>query len=187
MTAQIQDVVKFDGRDYVITGVKGSTLPNPEQFGMLPVMMSTACYRGFINTYMVADGELFLTQMAVRSSNGYKSVDGVDAKLDERFGHATYHDLMLPVPFSGGMLIARDFIGTLYVHMGFQKATSYETVIELLLDNGLITQSLNHSKKIAKLRDDLAEWRKQSGEKTPPSQDDLRAWISQMFSLDYDL
>ncbi len=52
-----------------------------------------------------------------------------------------YDNLNLPLPFSGGFLIARDFIRELYVHMGFHPAWKFREVWELLFDNGILKES----------------------------------------------
>lgn len=51
MTAQIPDTFIFNGEEYSLIGMKGGDLISPEQFGMLPGMLHTACYRGFYATY----------------------------------------------------------------------------------------------------------------------------------------
>ena len=50
MTAQIPDSVMFEGHEFSLLGLSGSDLDSllsPEQFGMQPAMITTACYRGF--------------------------------------------------------------------------------------------------------------------------------------------
>lgn len=47
MTAQISDTFLFKGDQYSLIGMSGGDLISPEQFGMEPKMIHTACYRGF--------------------------------------------------------------------------------------------------------------------------------------------
>jgi hypothetical protein len=47
MTAQIPDTFLFNGKECSLIGMTEGDLASPEQFGMEPIMTSTACYRGF--------------------------------------------------------------------------------------------------------------------------------------------
>ncbi|MCB9457274.1 MAG: hypothetical protein H6671_14915 [Anaerolineaceae bacterium] len=185
MTAQITDKVVYQGESYQIIGVKGGDLPKPEDFEMRPQMMSTACYRGFFTQYICEGSRIFLAELTVRTSE-YKPVNGVVAQIGGTFSAGQYFDVDMPLTFSGGLLIAKDFISARYVHMGFQKPTSFQTVLELLIENGRIVDVLDHSRKVAQMRDEM--------EKMPaPGFDDprmqsrhLQEWIQWTFSLDYN-
>lgn len=187
MTAQITDKVLYQGEKHEIVGIKGKGLINPTNFGLEPVMIHTACYRGFYLQYSVLNDKLLLTRMNVNDgSDSYPPISGIEATVlyyDTRDGEKmernerVYEGLRVPVPFSGGLLIARDFIREMYVHMGFQKPTSFRTVHELLIDNGTITRMIAHSENVAQLR------RKMQGQSSEP--EDLMGWINDMFSLDY--
>jgi hypothetical protein len=72
--------------------------------------------------------------------------------------------------------------------MGFQKPTSFETVIELLIEQGNITSTIDHSAYIARLRADLLKPRPRPGFDDPTLQrQHLENWITWTFSLNYDL
>ena len=47
MTAQISDIFLFKGEQYMLIRTAGDRLISPDDYGMHPVMISTACYRGF--------------------------------------------------------------------------------------------------------------------------------------------
>ncbi len=186
MTAQITDRVVYQGESYQIIGVKGGLLPAPQSFGIVPQMMSTACYRGYFVEYACEGSRLFLSEMTVRAAE-YKPINGVEVQIGGTFNSGQYFDIDLPLKFTGGLLIAKDFISARYVHMGFQKPTSFQTVIELLIEDGKIVEVLDHSRKVAQMRDEM--------EKMPaPGFDDprmqsrhLQEWIQWTFSLDYNL
>ena len=61
MTAQISDTFLFKGDEYSLIGMNGGDLASPEQFGMEPEMIHTACYRGFYATYEFTEKTLELT------------------------------------------------------------------------------------------------------------------------------
>ncbi|MBZ0284800.1 MAG: hypothetical protein K8L97_28950 [Anaerolineae bacterium] len=188
MTAQITDQVFYEDDRYSITGIKGGELPTPFDFGMVPTMMSTACYRGFYNEYTVMEGKLLLTKMTVRvMDNQYKPIQNVPGTEDKWSGRV-YSGLNLNTAFTGNLLLGTGFINTMYVHMGFQKATSYEKVVHLILDNGEVKAAVDYSEKMAQLREQMRqrqETARLSGQKNDETT--IKNWIGQMFSLDYDL
>lgn len=182
MTAQIQDRVLFQRGEYVICGTKGEGLPTPAQFDMQTTMISTACYRGYYLTYTIMDSALYLTEMTLRvPQDGYKAVEGIEPILDSDLHVAHYTGLKIKVPFTGGLLIANDFIGGMYVHMGFQKPTSYRSVIELRLEDGEVCSAVDCSEQIGQMRVNLLNRRKAKRE------NEIASWITQAFSLDYEV
>jgi hypothetical protein len=96
-------------------------------------------------------------------------------------GHSKYSDMSAFVPFTGGLLAARDFIEELYVHMGFHPAWKYGVVRELLFEDGHLTGDFDRSAKIAQLRAKLQD------RLTPTTTDPatLREWIGKCFDRDY--
>lgn len=196
MTAQIQDRVWYQDEEYVIVGVKGSGLFIPQDFGMAGVMMSTGCYRGFYVTYGVEDGEFRLETMTIRAANGdYKPINGIKPVMHEWQG-GVYSRINLRVPFTGRLLLGKDFIGSMYVHMGFQKPPSYETVIELMIDHGVVLSSVDHSTSMADIRTEMqrrADEARSAAQSQSPEErrgldmERMQQWIDWMFSLDYDL
>ena len=186
MTAQITDEVVYQGESYQIIGVKGALLPVPQDFGMIPQMMSTACYRGYFVEYTCEGSRLFLSEMTVRAAE-YKPINGVEVRIGGTFNAGQYFDIDLPLKFSGGLLIAKDFISTRYVHMGFQKPTSFQTVIELLIEDGKIVEVLDHSRKVAQMREDMAKMPAPGFDDPRMQSRHLQEWIHWTFSLDYNL
>jgi hypothetical protein len=67
MTAQIPDEFRYMGELYSLIGLKGSPLYTPLDFGITPMMASTACYRGYVMRYDCVDGQLILDGMSVRT------------------------------------------------------------------------------------------------------------------------
>jgi hypothetical protein len=184
MTAQIHDHIYYRGDEYAIVGIKGSGLPSPLDFGIIPVMMSTACYRGYFAGYTCTGDMLFLTSLTVRArTNTYPPVDDVHPVIGGAFNAGQYQGLYLPVRFTGGLLIARDFIQSMYIHMGFQKAPAYQTVIELWFENGNLRSAMDYSEKMALIRETLMQPANAAGARV----EDVGQWIERMFSLEYEV
>jgi len=180
MTGQIPDTFIYRGERYDMIGVRGGELVAPEQFGMTPVSMSSACWRGFYVTYELASEGLFLRELVLREEDDeYKPIDGVMPVGEQ--GEKAYSNLNVRVPFTGKIRVARDFIRGRYVHMGFQSPTAYKTVHDVTLEDGMVKDIIDRSNEVEKLREEIDK---------RPSVDDLpglAGWIDKRFSLDMDL
>ena len=185
MTGQVPDSLIFKQNSYSIVGLKGEGLPSPFDFGLEPVSPNTANWRGFIMTYIVVENHLNVHEMkvTVKDTKGKAPViNNVKPKLEkDGLILLTYSILKLKTQFTGKILIAKDFIDSMYVHMGFQSPFSFETVIELEFGDGNLLSVRDLSEK-------MNEYRKRDifDGKIIRSHD-LQAWIARTFSLDYDL
>jgi hypothetical protein len=209
MTAQISDVVVYRGKPHCIAGINGAGLVNPAEHGITPVMISTACWRGFHCTYEVAEGALLLTKvnigLAERDRAAAERGEGpkLFGKVPHRYtihGHMTnlqtaelktsressdflYEELREVIPFSGGLLLGADFIRELYVHMGFHPSWKYREVHELILDKGRVVKEADRSAEMAEFREMVGS--RHSGPTDPEDREGIERWIRQCFSLDY--
>ena len=94
-----------------------------------------------------------------------------------------YFEVRVPLDYSGGILIAKDFIDDLYVHMGFHPAWKYQTVAELIFDKGRFVSVSDKSLEMKALRQTVSE-----GELDGPGVDrpeDCIAWIERCFERRY--
>ncbi len=102
---------------------------------MEPEVLSSANWRGFHASYKLAGGRLLHRELSLREKHGrYVPIDDVQPELSLYEGRAssgTYYNLSMPVPFTGKIRLVKDFIGTLYIHMGFQKPTAFKTVLDM--------------------------------------------------------
>ncbi|HVZ78249.1 MAG TPA: hypothetical protein VG818_09745 [Gemmatimonadaceae bacterium] len=109
MTTQILDTVDFNGVTYGVFGVQGGLPFTPQQFGMTPAMLHTACYRGYHVHYALGDAGLRLRELTVQERDGrYVPIDG-RGPVPARIAGMTYKQLDVPVTFTGRMRLARDF------------------------------------------------------------------------------
>jgi hypothetical protein len=184
MTGQIADSLIYKKSSYSIVGLKGEGLPHPLDFDLKPVSPHTANWRGFIMTYIIIEDHLNLHEMnvTVEDTKGkLPLINDTKPKLKkEGLIHLTYENLKLNTQFSGKILIAKNFIESMYIHMGFQSPLSFETVIKLKFSEGKLTSTLDLSKEMKNFRK-----KNISDGKLEPS-DDIQAWIARTFSLDYD-
>jgi hypothetical protein len=189
MTAQIPDSFEFNEETYSIAGKKGESLFNPWEYGLKPKMASTACWRGYVCTYKLSGENLVLDKLSISSTETpeLKGVSPTD--MSERQGHSMfaycYENVEIPVKFTGGLLLAKNFIQELYVHMGFHPAWKYKKVVELIFEEGILKESRDISGKMEKLRERMIK----QGEEEPgiESGEELEEWVASTFRLDYDL
>jgi hypothetical protein len=175
MTGQINDSLIFQGRDFSITAVDGEELFNPQQHGITPGFGTTACYRGYFCSYELVENALQLKQLIVsiysqpldriRIKYGKKQIPNLFSitpsikpnQISQIVSGycAIYDEIYAPIEFTGNLLIATDFIRSLYVHLGFQAAYKYKEVHELVFDKGFLTQSINRSQEMAEIREKI--------------------------------
>lgn len=188
MTAQIPDLVMFNGIAYTLAAIDGHGLFDPADHGLQVVPTSTANYRGYQAHYAVRDGRLLLT--ALHDVGLRDAVEGTSPDTLPRVAGRTplwqgyslaYDNLDLEVPFSGGLLIADGFIHELYVHMGFHPAWKFRRVHELIVEDGRIIRTHDRSDEIAAVRETMAA----RDRPDPADGDGLKSWIARTFERDY--
>ena len=164
MTPQISDLFKYKDNKYNVVGINGKGLLLPLQvFDVSPTAFSTACLRGYYIQYACNPQEenLVLESLSLlgkstkdKKIKGISPVGDTDQFFDAasgRFFMYKYRDLEVPISFSGGFLIAKDFVS----EMGITEIPqSYETVFELLFDNGKLKKVIDWSEMVARQRAD---------------------------------
>ncbi|MEI6069133.1 MAG: hypothetical protein WCP96_17490 [Methylococcaceae bacterium] len=127
---------------------------------------------------------LHLRKLTVKEKNGlYLPIQGIEplGGIGYYTGYcADYENLKVLIPLTGRLRLARDFISTFYVHMGFQKATAFETVLDITLENGHIVEVTDRSAELDQKRGAFNQ-HYHSGDISIPDR------INEAFSLDMDL
>ncbi len=206
MTAQVADQVLFNKLLWEFIGITGGRLFDPEDWKIKPASTCTACWRGFVCQYAIEENKLVLDSLIVHDTeDGHlPAINGVEPSFHQDIlfdfepesppaafsscgakngGPALYRNLHLRLPFSGGVLLARDFIPEMYVHMGFQKPHRFRSVIELCAEDGAIVTQLDHSAQMEKIR-------QQCGTRTEEEvemHDSVPDWIEYAFSMEYSV
>jgi hypothetical protein len=197
MTAQISDVFMYQDREFDLAGISEGGLFSPDSLGLNPIGYSTCCYRGYQAVFAVHDGRLVLKTLNVSlytdgpdrpESLVGPTIHGVAPKRDEedhQFNNI-YENLNYPLPYTGGVLIATDFISSLYEHMGFHPPWKYRTVWELIFEEGRLTKGIDCSQRMAEARERILgqdNERIDSGDQTNA----LYAWIEKSFDRTYQM
>ncbi|HEC41151.1 MAG TPA: hypothetical protein ENI29_23095 [bacterium] len=182
MTGQVPDDIILNGESYSLIGLRGQNIFRPEDFGIIPLSASTACWRGYVMGYIISDDQLFLNEMQVNTEDPPK-INGIEPQMGSRFFKYHFKDLKLKSNFTGSILLAKDFIKSMYVHMGFQRAIAFRTVIELNIENGEIILEIDMSKQIEEYRNNDVD---RGARPRSNSMNDIGKWIEKTFSLDYN-
>jgi hypothetical protein len=115
--------------------------------------------------------------LTLREKDGdYKPIHGIEANIDA-YGSGVYKNIRQTVSFTGKIRIAKDFIDSMYVHMGFQKPASFQTVLDLQFMDGNLVDVLDLSEVMAD--------RRKGNEGIPPGINSMTD-IKDAFSLDID-
>ncbi len=112
-----------------------------------------------------------------------QKINDNEPQTGNRFFKYYYKDLKLKSNFTGSILLAKDFINSMYVHMGFQRPIAFETVVEINAENGEIISVKDLSKQIEEYRNQNAN---KGAQPRSDSQNDIKKWVNETFSLDYD-
>ena len=176
MTAQISDKIMYKNDEYSIVALENKLPFNPEDHGFNPVMIHTACYRGYYCQYALKDKQFVLDNLTINQEDELPVWRGVEPEEKSRDGWV-YENINLPIAYSGGIVMGREFIDEFYVHMGFQRAHCYERVLELELAEGNLVDLTDHSEK-------MKEIRKEFREKGMPKKEIVK-FINDAFSLSY--
>lgn len=192
MTAQISDTLIFREQEFDLAAFNGEGLFDPEQHGLIPEAMSTSCYRGYWCTYEVVAESLRLQELfiglpapvadAARHGTGPALFEQPPV-YSEELHCFTYRKLSAPVPFTGGILAAADFIQELYVHMGFHPAWKFRRVHEWVFEQGTLVQTRDCSSEMALLREKLGNAPLRP--RNPNDKQDVERWIDECFTRHY--
>jgi hypothetical protein len=178
MTAQIPDKLLYLEQDWDLAGVRGEGLFDPLRHGLWPMPLHTACWRGFVCTYLIERDQLYLDELEIALDEAAPTLWGRAPSVRRAGSPVTYRELRAPVRFTGGLLLARDFISDLYVHMGFHPAWKYLNVCEVLLDDGRVERVEDRSAAVAEMRERLSP-------STRPPGNEIGLWVARTFSREY--
>jgi len=182
MTAQITDEFILNGESFSLVGLRGQGLIKPEDLGITPYFSCTACWRGYIMKFLFTKNQLILDELLVNIADPPK-INGVKPQQGNDLFKYHYKNLNLQTNLSGSVLLAKDFIQSMYVHMGFQRPMAFKTVVEIEIKNGEIIS-------IKDLSIQMEEHRKKDlykgAQPQSNSKKDIEKWVKQTFSLDYD-
>ena len=198
MTAQISDIYKHKRKEYNLVAMSEPMCFKPEDYGLKPESCITCCWRGYWCEFDITDEGLILDKLyTYNSEDYYPDLKGVsvspieyedfkvytkDGEMTKGFpkymGHRLYENLNLSIPYTGKLLLGDKFLDEYYIHMGFQRPFAYEVLVEFVLENGKLIETIDHSDMAKEMRETM-DLEKHVDRKN------VIKFINDSFSLDY--
>jgi len=192
MTAQMKDKFIFHRGEYSVSAIEfPENFINIYSLGFNPKELHTACYRGYIAAFSIYRNKLALKNLHTNNGNDIENKPPLINNKSAEIGNTnnyieeyknsyrefTYKNINLIIPYTGSILITKDFIRERYIHMGFQSPLSYTVVIQLTFDNGNLT--------LAKDFSDIAKSVREKKLKIDKKYDNIFNWIDDCFDISY--
>ena len=61
------------------------------------------------------------------------------------------------MPYTGKIVVGKDFLQEYYIHMGYQRAWSYKILKEFVFEEGVLVDVIDHSDMAKELRKQIKE------------------------------
>ena len=154
MTAQMFDIVIFEGESYKLSNTTNEIPFKVETFNIEPVWTSTSCWRGFLRTFTIENKKLFIKQLDVNDEKirkfglseyrpniiyGNSPNINYPPSFDNLF-EMTYKELNHQIDFTGSIIIGKAFYLDLLGHIG-NTQWPYKQTYELTFNNGVLISS----------------------------------------------
>ncbi len=178
MTGQLPDSFLYEDEVYSLISIADEEPFTPLDYDIIPQMASTACWRGFVLYYKLDNNSLILQDMQLNTKEA-KEINNIKPTKTKDMFRFHYQDLNLKLDYSGKLLIARDFIDEMYVHMGFQRPIAFRKVVELDFKNGELLSVNDLSEQMENRRNKAPA----DGARPKTMKDkDVKNWIKDTFS-----
>ncbi|MBU1099227.1 MAG: hypothetical protein KKA84_02400 [Bacteroidetes bacterium] len=197
MTAQMQDTFIYKDEEWELVGINGQNFFSPEEHDLKPYGCCSACWGGYLCTFKIAYNKFVLDKLDINHATEKDGtiemaegplLNGVKPEvmdMEHSLFNNHYKNLNYNLNFTGGILIAKNFIDDLYVHMGYPPPWKYKEVVELIIDNGNLQENRDVSKRMKEIRNKLKNSPLQPG--IDASKIEIKTWIEESFKLDYNL
>ncbi len=157
MTAQVRDSVEYGGTRWVLVEAQGHGLFEPGQVGVRARKFMSACWRGYVCSYTVADGGLYLERLVIgleeeqlrsAAESGSPFLAGTPTR-NTKYAY-TFSGMHAPVPFSGRLfLLAAGAAQAPRADSGMPEPAEHEHITELNFQSGHLTSAAHGSDVMA--------------------------------------
>lgn len=165
MTAQVGDRFTYKKEGYNIVALSEPLKFNPKDYGITPTARCTGCWAGFWCEYDISETGIVLKNFFINSKDDhYPEVNGVLPECvghsktpREYMGHHCYRGVNISIPYTGKIVVGKDFLQEYYIHMGYQRAWAYEVLKEFVFEDGKLVETIDHSEVAEGLRKQIKE------------------------------
>lgn len=139
MSVQAKDPFIWDGNEYIFVGAENVySLFDPDKFNLKLNFNFTGCWKGFVICFKLENNQLYLHELHVLFSGDQKpTINGVRATQAEDDLFSTYHDINLPLTYTGTVTIGDKLLPRFYTR-AFTGPHSYEHTFELTFKDGIL-------------------------------------------------
>jgi hypothetical protein len=163
MSAQKYDEFIFRGEKYSLVAVEHNFANyNLQDFN---IEIHTAPYiscllRKYYLTYTIIDNVIYLNQLHIHATSGeFPQINGVECLKENNI--IEYRNIMLPINYTGRIILGKNLIDDFYIHAGFQYPHAYGSVWELNFEENYLTQIIEWSQDMKTIRNIIIEKRLQ--------------------------
>ncbi len=159
MSSPTPDTLYYEGDRYCIIRRGDGGLFDPAQFGITTDMLHTGCYRGYLCTYEVAVGGLFLAALEIQAKRGgvYPLINGAPPAFEDECTPnftppASYHGIDLEMAYTGSLLLGADLDYSFSFSSLVRPDWMWRKMLALELVDGRVQTVKDRSEEMAKLR-----------------------------------
>ncbi len=166
MTQQKSDGCLYRGERYFIIAGSPALEFNPQEHGITPTWISTACYAGYWCDYEIQEGALSLSNVYIRAQDrrNYLPIYGVAVSDIKNVSYRTYLGINHRLSYSGRVVIVKRLVSReegyqcpcLYTDGG-RLGWSYNDVLELVFERGALVSVIDRSQQMAEIREYVSQ------------------------------
>jgi len=141
MSQQVTDPFIWEKEEWIFLGADNVyDLFDPEKYGLSPEAPHTACWKGFVVTFELKNGQLYLKRLLVNTKDDvYPSINGISA-IKSGMSFHEYKDLNIKLGYSGTIIVGQNMKNE-FRGRAFTGPHSYSKTYELEFSEGLFKHS----------------------------------------------
>ena len=196
MTAQLDDYIIIDSKEFNVSKTSHGLIFNPKKaFGVEGMMSHTGCWRGYQAIYAIRDTQLIVQTLKINIEHA-EYIDGryVDKPIPiiegvksvpspYEFGFRNiYEGIDYQVFYSGGVIAHDDYLGAFGVRFYPFPLSDYGVIIELIFEDGKLVHFNDHTAAVAQFRKRFPPL--EEGGRAP-TEEEARKFNEKTFAFEY--
>lgn len=150
-----------DGTSYMVLKYEDSPYV-PADFCIYPVWEKDKNFQ-YSGNLDIKEYQLYLRDLSVFCDRNFPEIGDIQPTISEiSYGitHASYEGIHIPLKFTGGLIAGNGLIndydtGMLCSGRYYEPLHCYQTIVELIFQDGRLVTEIDHSKAMARIRKNL--------------------------------
>ena len=150
------DTFLYKDESYDLLLKEGTQIFRPQAYGVAPAGSQRKGW-DYHGEYGLDGYQLLVNRLWIHSEGNYPPIKEAEPAMIsslETVEYAEYNDLAEPVAYTGGIVIARDFVYG-FGFTGDYPCFCYKNVLELIFENGRLVTTIDHKKAMVRIRKNL--------------------------------